>query len=160
MSILNPQAKVISFNYTLKDSKGQVLDSSEGQPMAFLSGAGQIIPKLEEELLGMLIGSKKTVSLAAKDAYGDVDPKMVMQVPKADLAHLQIEVGSFLQLNLGQMLKMVRVSAIGEAEVTLDGNHPLAGQDLVFDVEVTGSREATREELAHGHAHGPGGHHH
>lgn len=157
---IEPNRKVISFNYVLKDSKGQVLDSSEGEPMAFLTGGGQIIPALEEQLIGMLIGSKKTVTLAAKDAYGENDPKMIIQVPKADLAHIQIEVGAFLQLNLGQQLKVVRVAAITDENVTLDGNHPLAGQELVFDVEMVNSREATQEEVAHGHAHGAGGHHH
>lgn len=155
-----PGKKVISFNYVLKDSKGQVLDSSEGEPMAFLTGVGQIIPALEDQLVGMLIGSQKTVNLAAKDAYGENDPKMIIEVPKSELAHLQIEEGAFLQLNLGQQLKVVRVSKITDEKVTLDGNHPLAGQDLVFDVEMVNSREATAEEVAHGHAHGPGGHHH
>lgn len=157
---VGPTQKVITFNYTLKDTKGQVLDSSEGEPMAFLTGVGQIIPALENELNGMLIGTKKTVNIAAKEAYGENDPKMIIEVPKADLAHLQIEEGAFLQLNLGQQLKVVRVSKIGDDKVTLDGNHPLAGQDLVFDVEMVGSRDATAEETAHGHAHGPGGHHH
>ncbi len=157
---VGPAKKVITFNYILKDTKGQVLDSSGGEPMAFLTGTGQIIPALEEQLTGMLIGSKKTVHIAAKEAYGDNDPKMIIEVPKTDLAHIQIEVGAFLQLNLGQQLKVVRVASIAEDIVTLDGNHPLAGQDLVFDVEMMNSREATAEEQSHGHAHGVGGHHH
>lgn len=157
---VGPTKKVITFNYTLKDTKGQVLDSSEGEPMAFLTGGGQIIPALEEQLSGMLIGTKKTVEIKAKDAYGENDPKMIIEVPKSDLAHIQIEVGAFLQLNLGQQLKVVRVAKIDDEKVTLDGNHPLAGQDLVFDVEMVNSRDATAEEESHGHAHGEGGHHH
>ena len=152
--------RVLSFNYTLKDSQGQVLDASTDGPLAFLEGTGQIIPKLEEEIKGMLIGQKKNVKLAAKDAYGEVEPKMIMDVPKTELSHLQIEVGSFLQLQLQDRVKDVRIAKIGDETVTMDGNHPLAGQDLEFDVELTDSREATPEEMAHGHAHGPGGHHH
>jgi len=152
--------RVLSFNYTLKDTAGQVLDASTDGPMAFLEGAGQIIPALEDEIKGMLIGQKKNVKLAAKDAYGVVEPRMVMDVPKQEVAHLQIEVGSFLQLQLQDTMKVVRVTKITDDTVTLDGNHPLAGQDLEFDVELTDSRDATPEEMAHGHAHGAGGHHH
>lgn len=152
--------RVLSFNYTLKDTKGQVLDASTDGPLAFLEGAGQIIPALEEQLKGMLIGQKKNVKLAAKDAYGEVEPKMIMDVPKQELAHLQVEVGSFLQLQLQDRVKVVRVAKIGDETVTLDGNHPLAGQDLEFDVELVDARNATADEMAHGHAHGAGGHHH
>jgi FKBP-type peptidyl-prolyl cis-trans isomerase SlyD len=159
MNLSGPQ-RVISFNYTLKNTQGQVIDSSFDGPMSFLTGVGQILPKLEEELKGMLIGQRKNVKLKADEAYGMPDEKMVMDVPKADLAHLQIEEGTFLQLNLGHMLKVVRVAKIGDETVTLDGNHPLAGQDLEFDVEMVNSRDATAEEMAHGHAHGPGGHQH
>ena len=157
---LDTKPRVIMFNYSLTDTEGKVLDSSSEGPMAFLTGLGQIIPKLEEELLGMLIGQKKVVKLTAEEAYGNVDPKMTMEVPKADLAHIELEVGAFLQLNLGQTIKVVRVTAINNDTVTLDGNHPLAGQALVFDVEMVNSRPATSEEVAHGHVHGPGGHHH
>ena len=152
--------RVLSFNYTLKDTKGQVLDASTDGPLAFLEGSQQIIPALEEQISGMLIGQKKNVKLAAKDAYGEVEAKMVMDVPKKEVAHLQIEVGSFLQLQLQDSVKVVRVAKITDDTVTLDGNHPLAGQDLEFDVELVDSRDASNEELAHGHAHGPGGHHH
>lgn len=152
--------RVLSFNYILKDTNGQVLDQSAEVPLAFLEGAGQIIPALEDELKGMLIGQKKNVKLAAKDAYGEVEPNMMMEVPKQELSHLQIEEGSFLQLQLQDQVKVVRVAKINEETVTLDGNHPLAGQNLEFDVELMDSRDATNEELAHGHAHGAGGHHH
>ena len=152
--------KVISFNYTLKDTTGKVIDASGDAPLAFLEGAGHIIPALEEQLKGMLIGQKKIVKLEAKDAYGLPEEKMRMDVPKADLAHLQIEEGGFLQLQLQDSVKVVRIAKISEETVTLDGNHPLAGQALEFDVEMIDSREATNEELAHGHAHGVGGHHH
>lgn len=159
MNPTTPQ-KVITFNYTLTDAQGKLLDSSNEGPMSFLTGVGQIIPKLEEELMGMLIGQKKTVNLKAEEAYGQNDPKMVMDVPRSDLAHLELEVGAFLQLNLGEVMKVVRVTKLTTDSVTLDGNHPLAGQDLVFDIEMLNLRPATNEEVTHGHVHGPGGHHH
>ncbi|MBK9324202.1 MAG: peptidylprolyl isomerase [Bdellovibrionaceae bacterium] len=153
--------RVLAFNYVLKGADGQILDASdEGEPLAFLEGAGQIIPKLEEQIKDMLAGEKKTVQLAAVDAYGVPDSKMKMDVPKAELAHLTLELGSFLQLNLGEQMKVVRVAEISDTTVILDGNHPLAGMDLTFDVEMAAVREATGEELQHGHAHGVHGHGH
>ena len=152
--------RIISFNYTLKDGSGNLLDQSGGEPLAFLEGAGQIIPALEEQLTGMLIGTKKVVKLKAEQAYGIVDPAMMFDVPKQELAHLPLEVGAMLQMNLGEQMQVVRVAKVGDEQVTLDGNHPLAGQDLEFDVEMVDARAATAEELAHGHAHGAGGHHH
>ncbi len=153
--------RVFAFNYVLKGADGQTLDASDaGEPLAFLEGTGMIIPKLEEEVIKMKVGDKQTVKLAAKDAYGEPDPKMSMEVPKEELAHLKIELGAFLQLNLGEQTKVVRVANIGEKNVTLDGNHPLAGTDLVFDIDMVAIREATAEELQHGHAHGAHGHGH
>ncbi len=153
--------RVLAFNYVLKGADGQTLDASDaGEPLAFLEGAGQIIPKLEEQIKDMAAGEKKTVQLAAVEAYGVPDPKMKMDVPKAELAHIKIELGNFLQLNLGEQMKVVRVAAITDTTVTLDGNHPLAGMDLTFDVEMAAVREATGEELQHGHAHGVHGHGH
>ena len=153
--------RVVSFNYVLKGANGEIIDSSDaGEPIAFLEGAMQIIPALEKQIVDLLIGTKKNVKLAAADAYGLHEAKMVMDVPKAELAHLTIEVGSFLQLNLENQTKVVRVAKMTDEFVTLDGNHPLAGQDLEFDVEIVDSRTATPEEVSHGHAHGLGGHHH
>jgi FKBP-type peptidyl-prolyl cis-trans isomerase SlyD len=152
--------RILSFNYTLKDNKGQVLDSSNDGPLAFLEGARQILPKLESELSTLNVGDKKNVKLAAADAYGVSNPKMIIDVPQQELSHLKIEVGSFLQLDTGNQLKMVRVTNISDSSVTLDGNHPLAGMDLEFDVEMVEVRAATEEEINHGHAHGIGGHQH
>lgn len=152
--------RVVSFNYTLKDNKGQILDQSGEGPLAFLEGAGQIIPALETAIVNMPIGATKNVKLAAADAYGMPDAKMCMDVPREELAHLKVEEGTFLQLQLQDSVKVVRVTKISEKAVTLDGNHPLAGVDLEFDVEIVDVRPATTEELSHGHAHGPGGHHH
>lgn len=152
--------RVLAFNYVLKGPGGNILDASEkGQPLPFLEGAGQIIPKLEEEIKGLNEGDKKNVKLAAKDAYGEVRENMFMEVPKEELAHLpQLEVGAHLRLELGEGAHIVRVSKISDTHVTLDGNHPLAGQDLEFDVEMVLIREATTEEVLHGHPHGLHGH--
>jgi FKBP-type peptidyl-prolyl cis-trans isomerase SlyD len=153
--------RVFAFNYVLKGVDGQILDASdEGEPLAFLEGSGQIIPKLEEEILTMKAGEKRTVKLAAKDAYGMPDDKMKMNVPKKELAHLTIEPGSFLQLNLGEQTKVVKVTEITDDNVVLDGNHPLAGVDLTFDIDMQAVRNATAEEIQHGHAHGAHGHGH
>lgn len=156
--------RVLAFNYVLKGADGQVLDASEkNQPLPFLEGAGQIIPALEDAIKEMKEGDKKVVKLAAKDAYGLPEEKMKMDVPKEELAHLDVAVGSFLQLQLGQDVKVVRVANITPTHVTLDGNHPLAGQDLEFDIEMILVREATTDEVLHGHPHGlhgNSGHHH
>ncbi len=153
--------RVIAFNYVLKNSGGETLDASEpNQPMPFLEGRQQIIPALEAELSKMSEGDKKIISLKAVDAYGDFRPDMIMEVPKEEMAHLKIAVGAHLQLQLGEGVKVVQVKKISDTHVTLDGNHPLAGVDLVFDIEIMLVREATADEVIHGHAHGLHGHAH
>lgn len=147
--------KVKAFNYVLKGMDGQVLDASEqGQPLPFLEGAQQIIPALEEAIKDLKEGDKLTVKLSAKDAYGLSEEKMIMDVDKNELAHLEIQLGSYLQLQMGKDIRVVRVAKITDTHVTLDGNHPLAGQDLEFAIEMVLIRDATLEELTHGHAHG------
>lgn len=154
--------RVIAFNYVLKNTKGDLIDASEpNQPLPFLTGRGQIIPGLEEVVATMSEGDKKIVNVPAAQAYGEVRADMVMDVPKTELEHLNdLQVGSHLQLQLGEGVKVVTVSKITESHVTLDGNHPLAGTDLVFDIEVALVREATADEVLHGHAHGLHGHAH
>lgn len=155
------QTRVIAFNYVLKNSQGEVLDASEpNQPMPFMEGKQQIIPALEAEMVKMNEGDKQNVSLAAKDAYGEFKSEMITEVPKEELAHIKLEVGAHLQLQLEKQVKVVKVTKIGDTHITLDGNHPLAGVDLVFDVEIVLIRQATAEELQHGHAHGLHGHAH
>lgn len=148
--------RVLAFNYVLKGPDGTVLDASErGQPLPFLEGSGQIIPKLEEEIKDLKEGDKKVVKIAAKDAYGEMKENMFMDVPKEELAHLpQLELGAHLRLELGEGTHIVKVSKITDSHVTLDGNHPLAGQDLEFDIEMVLVREATVDEVLHGHPHG------
>lgn len=154
--------RIFAFNYTLKGTDGSILDASEeNDPLAFLEGAGQIIPGLESALLFMQEGDKKTVHLKPEEAYGMPSEKMLMQVPVAELAHIpDLKVGSFLRLDLAEQTKVVRVSAMNAENITLDGNHPLAGQELIFEVEMVLIRDATPEELTHGHAHGLHGHAH
>ena len=153
--------KVLTFHYTLKNTQGEILDSSEPQdPMSFLTGSGHIIPALEDQIQSLQPGEKKTVKLEAKDAYGPVEPKMMIDVPKKELAHLKLELGGWLQIENGGHNRAVRIVKMDDEKVTLDGNHPLAGQDLEFNIEMVEVRPATQDELDHGHAHGPGGHHH
>lgn len=153
---------VASFHYTLTDNAGKVLDSSQGQePMSYLHGAGNIIPGLEKALNGQSAGAKFNVSVSAVDAYGERDDSMVQELPANMFSGVdKIEVGMEFHAETEHGLQVVTVTAVGDNSVTIDGNHPLAGVDLNFDVEVTDVREATAEELSHGHAHGAGGHHH
>jgi FKBP-type peptidyl-prolyl cis-trans isomerase SlyD len=151
--------RVIAFSYVLKNSQGEILDASEAnQPMPFLEGRQQIIPALELELAKMSEGDKKNIVLKASEAYGDFRADMIMEVPKEELAHIQITLGAHLQLQLGEGVKVVKVTKITDSHVTLDGNHPLSGVDLAFDIEVVLIREATVDEVVHGHAHGLHGH--
>lgn len=156
--------KVFAFNYTLKSSSGEILDASEeNQPLPFLEGAGQIIPALEKQVLLMTEGDKKKIALTAEEAYGPQKDNLIMEVDKAELAHIpDLEVGSYLQLDLKDQIKVVRVIKMSPEKVTIDGNHPLAGQALEFDIEVVLIRDATQIEITHKHAHGLHGtaHHH
>lgn len=155
--------KVVTFNYTLKDNEGTVLDSTDNKaPLTFLSGMSQILPKLEEALGGMLIGGKKNVKVSAVDAYGEYDEKAIQNIKKEQFPpEAELEVGMRYVANApdgGQMPFII--TEVNEADIKVDFNHPLAGKDLEFDVELVDLRDATAEELQHGHVHGPGGHHH
>jgi FKBP-type peptidyl-prolyl cis-trans isomerase SlyD len=153
--------KIISFHYTLTDSTGKTLDSSSGsEPLTFLEGAGQIIPGLEAELRTMAVGQKKNVTIEAKDAYGEKDAANIAEVPLDQMPTREIKAGDQFRAGQDAHAPVVTVTKVTETHVTLDGNHPLAGKDLTFDVEIAAVRKATKEELSHGHAHGSGGHHH
>lgn len=154
--------KVVSFHYTLKDNKGEVLESSHGdEPLSFLEGSGQIIPGLEKAMQGMQLGDKKSVEVKAQEAYGDRDLELILQVPREQIPKPDVTVGDRFHAGTEQgHSQVVVVTAVSDTHVTVDANHPLAGQDLQFDVEVTAVRDATPEEVEHGHAHGPDGHHH
>jgi FKBP-type peptidyl-prolyl cis-trans isomerase SlyD len=153
---------VASFHYTLTDGSGKVLDTSEGQePLAYLHGSGNIIPGLEKALLGKTVGDKLTVSVAAAEAYGLRDDSMVQELPSNMFEGIdKIELGMEFHAETEHGLQVVTVTKVEGDMVTIDGNHPLAGVDLTFAVEITEIRTATKEEVTHGHAHGAGGHHH
>ena len=153
--------QVISFKYTLTDKSGKVLDQSqEGHPLVFISGSGQIIPGLEHTLVAMDSGSRKTITVPAQDAYGLRNSQLVYKVSRKELPLADIKIGDLFEVGQGEHVRPVSIVAIDEDQVTLDGNHPLAGQDLTFAVEIVSKRSATPEEISHGHAHGTGGCHH
>lgn len=153
---------VASFHYTLTDSSGKVLDSSDGQePLSYLHGASNIIPGLEEALLGKTVGDKLQVAVSAAQAYGVHNQELIQELPSSMFSGIeQIEVGMEFHAETEHGLQVVTVTKVEGDQITIDGNHPLAGVDLNFDVEITEVRPATEEEINHGHAHGAGGHHH
>ena len=153
--------KVVSFHYTLTNAQGDVLDQSQEHPMPYLHGAGNIIPGLEKELAGKKVGDKLTVNVPAAEAYGEYHEQLVNDVPREAFQGVdQIEPGMQFQADTPEGVQVITVKAVNGETVTVDANHPLAGQDLNFDVEIVEVREATEEESAHGHVHGVGGHHH
>ncbi len=159
MSIAPDQ--VVSIHYTLTNDAGEVIDRSRDEPLTYLHGHGNLIPGLERALAGKQPGESLQVRIAPAEAYGEYDERLVEQVPRRALKGLRtLEVGMRLQAQTPQGARTVTVKQLSGDLVTLDGNHPLAGQSLNFDVQVTAVRSATAEELAHGHVHGPDGHHH
>lgn len=148
--------KVVSIDYTLKDDQGTVIDTSnERGPLSFIFGSGTIIPGLENELEGREKGDSFSVTVEPKDGYGEYDDSMMFEVGKDQFQDSsQIEEGMQVQAqnNQGQV-QILTVKSIGDENVTLDANHPLAGQKLFFDVSVTDVRDATEEEIDHGHVH-------
>jgi FKBP-type peptidyl-prolyl cis-trans isomerase SlyD len=156
------QNSVVTIHYTLKDDAGEVIDSSrEGDPIAYLHGHGNLVPGLERELEGKSTGDKVNVSVTPEHGYGEYDKNLVQQVPRRAMQGIKnVTVGMRLQAQTPQGPRAVVVTRLVGDMVTIDGNHPLAGKNLNFDVEITDVREATEEELSHGHVHGEGGHHH
>lgn len=147
---------VVSIHYTLKDDNGNVLDSSEGkEPLKYLSGGGNIIPGLEKALAGKAIGDSVQASIPPVDAYGERVDAGIQQVPRDAFAPGQeIEVGMMFQAQMPEGgTQNLTVAAVDGDNITIDANHPLAGQTLHFDVKIEDVREATEEEAAHGHAH-------
>ncbi len=154
---------VVSFDYTLRLDDGEVVDSSEGrEPLAYLHGRGQIVPGLERELYGMSVGEEKSVTVAAEEGYGSYDEERLQEVPLSSFPEdLELEEGMSVRMrdvNTDQLFEAY-IDAIDEETVTLDFNHPLAGETLFFDVKIVDVREASGDELAHGHAHDGNEHH-
>jgi len=155
--------KVVTMNYTLMDSEGVVIDTTENkEAFSFLSGANQILPKLEKEVGTMLIGSKKTVKLSAEDAYGIYDESAVQKVEKSTFPEdTALEVGMGFMANSPDGHPMpFNIKAIEGEEITIDFNHPLASKELEFNIHLVDIRDATKEEMEHGHVHGAGAHQH
>ena len=154
--------KVVLIHYTLKDDAGEVLDSSSGgEPLAYIQGHGNLVPGLEKALEGKRDGSTLTVTVPPAEGYGIRDAALVQRTPKRALQGSgEIRKGMQFQGRTNDGMRVFTVTAIVGDMVTLDGNHPLADQNLHFDVEVVSVRDATAEELEHGHVHGAGGHHH
>lgn len=154
--------KVVCIHYTLRDEAGVVLDSSSGRaPLAYLHGNGQLVPGLESALDGKAAGDKLEVTIAPEQGYGVRDAGLVQILPRGKFADVgEISPGKQFQAKGPGGARLVTVTHVERDLVTVDANHPLAGKALHFQVEITEVREATREERAHGHVHGPGGHHH
>ena len=146
---------VVSIEYTLTVD-GEVMDSTEGdEPLQFLQGHQNIIPGLERELAGMKIGENKTVTVPPGEAYGDVEPENIVDVPRTEFpTEIPLEVGTELEVkNADGEVLSATIAEVNTDSVKLDFNHPLAGKQLVFDVTIVDLRAATEEELAHGHVH-------
>lgn len=147
---------VVSIHYTLTDTQGQELDSSKGQePLTYLHGTDGLIPGLERELEGREPGEEFEATVQPEEAYGEVNPQLVQDVPLEVLDGIEnLHVGMALQSKAPDgSVQNLRVDAIGDESATLNANHPLAGEVLKFEVSVEDVREATEEELEHGHSH-------
>lgn len=150
--------KVVTIDYTLKNAQGEVLDSSEGEePLVYLHGAENIVVGLERELEGKAVGDSLNTIVSPEDGYGVRNEELVAAVPREMFeSDMEIEVGMNFQAETDQGVQVVNIVATNDEEVTVDGNHPLADEALHFDVTVRAIREATAEELEHGHVHSAG----
>ena len=153
--------KVVALAYTLKDADGNILDQSDTEaPFNYLHGANNIIPGLESALEGKSSGEAMTVSISPEEGYGQRDEALVKTVSKSLFDTDDIEAGMQFTAHTPQGHTLVTVVNVEGDDVTLDENHPLAGVTLHFDVNIVDVRDATSEEIDHGHVHGPGGHDH
>ena len=153
---------VAAFHYTLTDDQNQVIDSSAGRdPLTYLHGGGQIVPGLEKQLEGRSAGDKFTADVVPEEGYGVHHPELMQEVPRSAFQGVEdIQPGMQFQGRGPQGEINVTVTRVEDDKVFIDGNHPLAGKTLHCAIEVTDVRAASEEELAHGHVHGAGGHHH
>jgi len=152
--------RVVGFAYTLTDDDGAVIDSADVQsPLVYLHGHSQLIAGMENALGGREVGDQFSIVLPPEEAYGVYDENLAGAVPVSAFQSVDaVEVGMQFQMEFPGGLKVVTVSAVDDQHVTVDGNHPLAGDTLHFDIEVVSIRAATQDEIEHRHAHGPGGH--
>jgi len=154
--------KVVSMHYTVKNNEGALIDTSDGkEPLLYMQGHKNIIPGLENEMEGKTVGDKVEATIEPANAYGEVIEELIQDVPRTAFEGVdKLEVGMNFQAQSEQGPVNVVITNVSDETVTVDGNHPLAGQTLNFNVEVVEVRDATEEELSHGHAHGAGGHQH
>jgi FKBP-type peptidyl-prolyl cis-trans isomerase SlyD len=158
MNIANDS--VVSFHFTLKNVDGKTIESSvNDEPLVYLHGRNGIVPGLEEALTNGKKGDKLNVTLPPEKAYGPRNESLVQQIPRKDFPE-DVQAGMQFQADTPQGPVIVTVTAVNDKEVTVDANPEMAGETLNFEIEVMDVRAATKEELAHGHVHGPGGHHH
>ena len=154
------QRRVITFHYVLTDKNGTQIDSSQGQnPLIFLEGSGQIISGLESQMISLTKGEKKNIHVGYQDAYGPYDQSLVFVIERHKFPSKEVKIGDIFEAGGNNRYQVVTVIEVNETTVNVDGNHPLAGQDLDFAVEIVDIREATPEEIAHSHVHGSGGAH-
>lgn len=153
---------VVQFHYTLTDENGEQLESSrDGDPVAYLHGHNNMIVGVEKALEGKTEGDEFTVTVSPEDGYGEINPDAVQRVPTKHLQGAEKWApGMVATVNTEQGKRQVTIVKVGRFMVTVDLNHPLAGKTLTFAINVENVREATEEEISHGHAHGVGGHHH
>ncbi|HSH09480.1 MAG TPA: peptidylprolyl isomerase [Oceanipulchritudo sp.] len=152
---------VVSMHYVLTSPTGEVLDSSEGRdPLAYLHGHGNIIPGLEKQLEGKSVGDKLVAEVPAAEAYGERDPALVLEATRSQFpAEADLQPGMRFQAQTPEGNQVAEITKVEGDTVTVDTNHPLAGVDLTFNVEIIDIRAATEDELDHGHVHtGHGGH--
>ncbi len=153
---------VVQFHYTLKDATGAQMESSSGsEPMTYMHGHNSLLPGLEQALDGKNQGDKFSITLEPAQAFGELMPDSELRVPLSQLrGSKKWEPGMQAVIQTPQGHQQVTIIKVGHTMATVDTNHPMAGKTLMFDIEVASVREASAEEMAHGHAHGPGGHHH
>lgn len=154
--------KAVAIEYTLTNDAGEVLDSSDGQdPLSYLHGIGNLISGLEEALDGKASGDELKVTISPDKGYGEREEELIQKVPRDRFEDADsLEVGMRFHASSDHGETLVTITGLSDDEVTVDGNHPLAGETLHFEVKVVDVRDATEEELDHGHVHGPGGHNH
>jgi len=153
--------RVVRFHYAVAEQGAEAMESSHGrEPLAILAGHGNIIPGLEKAMDGHEAGDKFAVDVPAAEAYGEKREGLTQRVPKKHFGGQRLEPGMQVVLNTNFGPRAVTIEKVGMSVVDVDLNHPMAGKDLHFDIEVVDVREATPEELEHGHVHGDGGHHH
>jgi FKBP-type peptidyl-prolyl cis-trans isomerase SlyD len=152
---------VVRFHYTVSEQGQESMESSEGrEPLAILVGHGNIIPGLEEAMIGKAAGEKFEVDVPAAQAYGERRDGLTQRIPKKHFEGQPLQPGMQVVLNTNFGPRAVTIQKVGMTVVDVDLNHPMAGKDLHFAIEIVEVREASAEELEHGHVHGEGGHHH